>query len=122
MEDMPGPRTMSDMLILPNGEIIIINGARQGVAGWSMATDPVLTRYLYRPAAPVGKRFFILAATGIPRMYYSTANMMADGRIIVGGSNPHAAPPSGVAAPPGYYMLFIVNGGIPSVAQWVHFS
>ena len=33
MEDMPGLRTMSDMLILPNEEIHIINGAQKGVAG-----------------------------------------------------------------------------------------
>ena len=28
------------------------------------------------------------------------------------------APPSSVAAPPGYYTLFVVNNGIPSVAKW----
>lgn len=32
------------------------------------------------------------------------------------------APPSGVAAPPGYYMMFVVNGGIPSEAEWVQFG
>ncbi|XP_057821286.2 aldehyde oxidase GLOX-like [Cryptomeria japonica] len=230
MEDMPGPRTMSDMLILPNGEIIIINGAAKGVAGWDMATDPVLTPYLYRPSAPVGQRFFTLAATSIPRMYHSTANVMTDGRVFVGGSNPHAgyvltgttfptelrleayspyyldkvykdsfrprilslssslisysttfrvdysvpspitntiqfnaytppftthtnsmnqrmlglaagtprvvsnargnvvysssvtAPPGAVAAPPGYYILFVVNNGVPSTAKWIRFS
>ena len=227
---MPGPRTMSDMLILPNGEIIIINGAAKGVAGWDMAIEPVLTPFLYRPAAPVAQRFFILAATAIPRMYHSTANVMPDGRVIVGGSNPHAgyvltgsnfptelrleayspyyldkvnknsfrpkiismssssvsygttfrvvysvpssvksavqfnvyapsftthtnsmnqrllglaagtasvvsnaegkvvysssvtAPPGGVAAPPGYYMLFVVNSGVPSSAKWIRFA
>ena len=31
------------------------------------------------------------------------------------------APADGAAAPPGHYMLFIVNGnGVPSVASWVH--
>ncbi|KAH9571107.1 hypothetical protein CY35_02G075400 [Sphagnum magellanicum] len=30
------------------------------------------------------------------------------------------APPSAVIAPAGYYMLFAVSEGIPSVAQWVH--
>jgi len=30
------------------------------------------------------------------------------------------APPNGNHAPPGYYMLFIVAGGVPSVAHWVH--
>ncbi|MFL5779800.1 MAG: galactose oxidase-like domain-containing protein [Thermoleophilaceae bacterium] len=31
------------------------------------------------------------------------------------------APPSGGVAPPGYYMLFLLNAdGVPSVARWVH--
>ncbi|KAI3518842.1 hypothetical protein L1887_07683 [Cichorium endivia] len=29
------------------------------------------------------------------------------------------APPDGRVAPPGYYMLFAVNMGVPSVAKWV---
>jgi hypothetical protein len=29
-------------------------------------------------------------------------------------------PPTGAYAPPGHYMLFIVNGsGVPSVAHWL---
>lgn len=31
------------------------------------------------------------------------------------------APPSGAVAPPGWYMLFVLNAkGVPSVARWVH--
>ena len=30
------------------------------------------------------------------------------------------SPPSASVAPPGYYMLFLVNDGVPSVAKWVH--
>lgn len=222
MEDMTGPRTMSDMLLLPTGEVIIINGAQKGVAGWDLATTPVFSPLLYRPNEALGSRFFDLASSNIARMYHSTANLLADGRVLVGGSNPHqtyvltgtayptelrlesyspyyldpvntisrptifwisstsisygatfsvvfsvaslsvvqvniyppsftthahsmnqrllilaasaatllpnasndysitaTAPPNGVAAPPGYYMMFVVNGGIPSVAQWV---
>ena len=33
------------------------------------------------------------------------------------------APPNGNIAPPGMYMLFVVNAnGVPSVASWVHVS
>jgi hypothetical protein len=36
------------------------------------------------------------------------------GRLLV------RAPPPGGVAPPGYYMLFLVNGaGVPSVASWI---
>lgn len=31
------------------------------------------------------------------------------------------APPNGNVAPPGYYLLFILNGGrVPSIANWIH--
>ena len=30
------------------------------------------------------------------------------------------APPDATIAPPGYYMLFIMYEGVPSVASWVH--
>ena len=33
-----------------------------------------------------------------------------------------AAPVSGSEAPPGWYMLFVVDDGVPSVATWVHIS
>ena len=89
MENMPAPRVMGDMLILPNGEILIINGAEKGTACWELATNPALAPYLYRPNALAGQRFTVLAATTIPRMYHSTANVLPDGRIFVGGSNTH---------------------------------
>ncbi|GLJ10895.1 hypothetical protein SUGI_0137480 [Cryptomeria japonica] len=90
MEDMLEPRTMSDMLILPNDEILIINGAAKGVAGWDMANTPVFTPNLYRHSLPIGQqRFYVLAATGISRMYHSTANVLPDGRVKAGDSNPH---------------------------------
>ncbi|GLJ35568.1 hypothetical protein SUGI_0715040 [Cryptomeria japonica] len=47
MEDKPGPRTMSDMLILPNDEFLIINRVAKGVARWDMANTPFFTPYLY---------------------------------------------------------------------------
>jgi len=30
-----------------------------------------------------------------------------------------ASPPSPAVAPPGYYMLFVLRDGVPSVARWV---
>ncbi|KAK7274723.1 hypothetical protein RIF29_15820 [Crotalaria pallida] len=86
MEVMPMPRVMPDMLLLPNGNVIILNGARNGTAGWENGANPVLNPVLYRPGL---KRFEVLAAAGTPRMYHSSAVLLPDGRILVGGSNPH---------------------------------
>ena len=89
MENMPSRRIMSDMLILPTGDIIIISGARLGSAGYQCAREPVLSPFLYRPAKPVGRRFTVLAPSGIPRMYHSSASVLPDGRVLVAGSNPN---------------------------------
>ncbi|XP_039134593.1 LOW QUALITY PROTEIN: aldehyde oxidase GLOX-like [Dioscorea cayenensis subsp. rotundata] len=225
METMPTARTMGDMLLLPNGlEVLIVNGAALGTAGWEYGRDPVLTPVVYRHYNSPGSRFSVHGAAARPRLYHSTAVLLRDGRVLAGGSNPHVyynfsgveyptdlsleayspeylsseysklrpkiispttmdlkygnlmklrfsvgelsnniggvavtmvapafathsfsmnqrllfldcgkpavmdgnyeiqavAPESGVLAPPGYYMVFLVNGGIPSEGMWVH--
>ncbi|KAK8964869.1 hypothetical protein KSP40_PGU009985 [Platanthera guangdongensis] len=92
MEDMPAARVMGDMVLLPTGDdVLIINGAGSGSAGWELGRDPVLEPVNYRPAATRGTRFAgQLTPSTIPRMYHSTAVLLRDGRVLVGGSNPHA--------------------------------
>ncbi|CAK9140774.1 unnamed protein product [Ilex paraguariensis] len=90
MEDMPGPRLMSDMLILPNGYILIINGVKNGCAGWNNADNPSLQPYLYNPEKTEGRRFSVLKSTKIPRMYHSSALLLPDGRVLVAGGNPNS--------------------------------
>lgn len=89
MENMPIRRVMGDMLNLPNGELIIINGAQNGFQGWGKAGNPALNPVKYNGDAQPGRRFQVLARTGIPRMYHSTATLLSDGRVMVAGSNSH---------------------------------
>ncbi|KAI4350828.1 hypothetical protein L6164_005239 [Bauhinia variegata] len=225
-EDMPSRRTMGDLLNLPTGELLFVNGAQRGTAAWWDAEEPNFTPVLYNPDKPQGERFKVMKASQIARMYHSSSALLPDGKIWVGGSNTHqtyvdndrfptetrienfspsyldaeldkyrpaideaasakilnygqefqtvfsinevdgelsksdikvtiypppftthgysmgqrlvilknlnlnvetpgtyrlfsSAPPSGVIAPPGYYLLFVVHRGVPSKAMWV---
>ncbi|KAF6137226.1 hypothetical protein GIB67_030990 [Kingdonia uniflora] len=89
MENMPNPRVMNDMLLLPNGDVLIINGAKNGSAGYNNAANPSLRPYIYNPKKILGKRFTVLKSTKIPRMYHSSAVLLPDGRVLIAGGNPN---------------------------------
>ncbi|CAA6666676.1 unnamed protein product [Spirodela intermedia] len=192
--------------------VLILNGVERGTAGWELGRDPVLSPVTYQSDGTPGSRFRVEASATMPRVYHSSAALLRDGRVLVGGSNPHAyynftgvlfptdtslesfspeylsdelaahrpviLPPHATAlsyggdfsvrfsvaaglgkagvrvtmwpilhdaflrhepeaagrglrseghgprsanlAPPGFYMLFVVNGNVPSVGVWVH--
>ncbi|RKO85917.1 hypothetical protein BDK51DRAFT_7000, partial [Blyttiomyces helicus] len=88
-EQLPdGPRTMGDAVLLPEGNVFIVNGARAGSGGGNMAEDPAFTPLLYKPDAPVGERFTIMPASTIPRLYHSVAALLPTGEVRIAGPNP----------------------------------
>jgi hypothetical protein len=89
VETMPGPRVMGDMVMLPNGDVLIINGGSSGTAGWEYGREPVLNPVIYKTNNPIGSRFESQNPSNTPRMYHSSAVLVRDGRVLVGGSNPH---------------------------------
>ncbi|KAC9488814.1 hypothetical protein E3N88_45743 [Mikania micrantha] len=89
MESMPIARVMGDMVILPNGDVIIINGAGSGTAGWDNARDPVTRPVIYHPNRPTNTRFSVMQPNSRPRLYNSGAILVTDGRVLVAGSNPN---------------------------------
>ncbi|GJT59032.1 putative galactose oxidase [Tanacetum coccineum] len=90
METMPISRVMGDMLLLPNGHVLIINGASAGTAGWELGSNPALSPVIYKPDIQTGSRFEVQNPSTKPRLYHSTAILLRDGRVLVGGSNPHS--------------------------------
>ncbi|TVU35547.1 hypothetical protein EJB05_17443 [Eragrostis curvula] len=88
---MPVGRTMGDMLILPTGDLLILNGAAKGCSGWGFARQPVLSPLLYSPRQPRGARFRALKATTIARMYHATSALLPDATVLVSGGNTNSA-------------------------------
>ncbi|KAJ1693186.1 hypothetical protein LUZ63_009884 [Rhynchospora breviuscula] len=93
IERMSIPRIMGDMVLLPTGrDVLIINGAGKGSAGWTLGREPVLQPVIYNIGSTEDKispKFFIMNPSTIPRLYHSTAQLIPDGRVLVGGSNPN---------------------------------
>jgi len=100
VEYMPQARVMPDAVLLPTGQVVIVNGAETGIAGYgnvqsqvgfSNADKPTLTPVLYDPRAPVGQRFSSegIPTSEIPRMYHSVATLTPTGDIMIAGSNPN---------------------------------
>ncbi|EFJ40871.1 hypothetical protein VOLCADRAFT_107934, partial [Volvox carteri f. nagariensis] len=88
---MPLPRVMGDAVVLPNGKVVVLNGAVKGLAGDSAsggvakANEPNLWPVLYDPDAPSGSRMRLMARSMIPRLYHSTAALTTDGSVLVAG-------------------------------------
>ncbi|KAH9720539.1 hypothetical protein KPL70_006117 [Citrus sinensis] len=77
MEHMPEPRLLNNMLILPTGHILIINGAKRGSAGWNNAASLSFRPYLYKPRKTLGKVFInaTLIVGGNPNYRYTFSNV-----------------------------------------------
>jgi hypothetical protein len=107
-DEMLNPRTMGQFIILPDGKLLLVNGAENGTAGYaqmtgqtpsfdlmpygmSLAASPVFVPHLYDPNAPKGQRWSTanFSASNIPRMYHSIAVLLPDASVLVAGSNPN---------------------------------
>lgn len=108
-EDLPEGRSMGQFIHLPDGTMVIVNGANKGTSGYTNATyntvnfngktivteglaqDPTYTPVLYDPSKPKGQR---LSKAGfkpstIARLYHSSAVLLPDASVMIAGSNPH---------------------------------
>ncbi|KAF8334022.1 DUF1929-domain-containing protein [Cantharellus anzutake] len=99
---LPEARTMGNFILLPDGRILLVNGAKLGTAGYgndswaighSYADSPILTPLIYdpHPGIPTSRRLSRagLGSSKIPRMYHSTAILLTDGSVMIAGSNPN---------------------------------
>ncbi|KAL0064280.1 hypothetical protein AAF712_008724 [Marasmius tenuissimus] len=107
-DDMLETRTMGQFIILPTGKLLVVNGGKNGTAGYaektgqtalygdmpygmSLASGPVGTPSIYDPNAKAGSRWSNqgLATSSIARLYHSSAILLPDGSVMIAGSNPN---------------------------------
>ncbi|KIM27232.1 glyoxal oxidase [Serendipita vermifera MAFF 305830] len=103
-DSLPVGRVMGSAILLPDGTVLVVNGANTGVAGyagnaaqqaWSVddgfSDMPVLRPIIYDPSRPSGQKWSDagLQESTVPRMYHSSATLLPDGSVLVAGSNPH---------------------------------
>lgn len=107
-DPMPEGRTMGQFILLPDGSMLVVNGGRNGTAGYStqtlvtpsysdmpygmsLASGPVGQPAIYNPNKPAGQRWSTdgLATSNIPRLYHSSALLLPDASVLIAGSNPN---------------------------------
>ncbi|KAI0737817.1 glyoxal oxidase precursor [Daedaleopsis nitida] len=104
VERMLEGRIMPELVHVPNGQVLVINGGMSGFAatnnvqdrentGTSNADHPALVPALYTPSAPLvnGTRFSNagMPNSGIPRLYHSSVTLTPQGNFLVAGSAPN---------------------------------
>lgn len=94
----PEGRTMAIFVILPDGKIWWGGGGRTGTAGYvppghvgapihySLADHPGLGIWTLDPAT---YKWQASSAIKVPRLYHSSATLLADGSVLIAGSNPN---------------------------------
>lgn len=100
-DDLPEGRSMGNMIALPDGRFVILNGIGSGTAGYgntswalgqSFGQDPINSPLYFDPEQPRGRRFSRsgMGDSTVGRLYHSSALLLPDGSIMSSGSNPNA--------------------------------
>ena len=88
LKDMPNARLMPDSVILPDGTILLVNGASWGQAGGNQgqtqySSGPIFVADLYDPST---SSWTSLASATNKRLYHSGALLLESGHVITTGS------------------------------------
>ncbi|ODQ56615.1 hypothetical protein SAICODRAFT_22959 [Saitoella complicata NRRL Y-17804] len=92
MDSMPEGRVMGEWVMLPTGDLILLNGCKLGAQGFGLGRAPDYGALLYQPSKPLGSRWTSLASSTIERLYHSVALLLPDATVMVSGSNPVEQP------------------------------
>jgi len=77
-------------VLLPDGKVLAVGGGRyDNVVVHGQPNEPVMTAELYDPEAD---KWTAVPPMQVPRMYHSTALLLPDGRVLLGGHVPLPIP------------------------------
>lgn len=128
----------STAVLLPDGRVL--SAGDTGVGGGGKTLEIFSPPYLFQGARPTIDSAPSQVAHG-GTFTINTADTASKAVLMAPASTTHtvdfnqrevtlqtstasggisAVAPSGTVAPTGWYMLFLVNGGVPSTASWVH--
>jgi hypothetical protein len=144
LASMQTPRLYHSVaMVLPDGRILVGGSGNDGAVPTELNYEIFSPPYLFKGARPTiatapttigyGQSFSVatpdaadISAAVLVAPAAVTHSFDENGRYVpltftVGsGGLQVQAPPGGATAPPGYYMLFLVNSkGVPSVASWI---
>ena len=80
----PVARLLCDAVLLPDGKVLVTNGARKGIADDNKVQ--VMEIELFDPA---DSSWTVVGLLDKPRLYHSTALLLPDGRVLIAGSTGH---------------------------------
>ncbi|KAJ7609532.1 glyoxal oxidase N-terminus-domain-containing protein [Roridomyces roridus] len=122
VDHMPEQRLMPEGVLLPNGDVLVINGAHTGYSGYAAVADafvhdsnamnPAQQPWMYHTEMPIGQRFTSdgIPMNPIPRMYHSAAALTGSGNVMVAASNPHQSvvePPTNLSFPTEFRVQYL---------------
>ena len=79
---MDQPRVMPDAVLLPDGNVLVMNGSSRGQE--NNGANPVWEAELYNP---VTNTWTTLCAMNVPRLYHAIALLLPDGRVMTAGTD-----------------------------------
>lgn len=81
----PLARFLCDSVLLPDGKVLVTNGARMGLADDNK--EEVMEIELFNPSDNI---WTVVGRLEKPRLYHSTALLLPDGRVLIAGSTGHS--------------------------------
>jgi len=80
LKGMTYPRAFANSVVLPNGNVVVVGG--QTIPEPFTDTAAVLVPEIWNPTT---QQFNLLNPMQVPRTYHSTAILLPDGRVFIGG-------------------------------------